>query len=125
MSEAAMTPAELWDQEVQAGRDRLDQLAGEVTQREWLNITKVLDRTRQEIGGDPGLTMLALGWVKEKRDHGGASWERLLDMTDTQLEDLHGFPTGGRPDEGSHPLEPAETPADDQAAGEPEADIHA
>lgn len=72
---------------------RLEAIQRNVTQREWLNITQVLDRTRVEIIEDGGLRLLALGWVKEKHAHGGASWDVLLDMTDDQLLELHGFPT--------------------------------
>lgn len=96
---AALSPAELWDEGVEAGRQALDQLARETTQRDWLLITRKLDRTRAEIGADSGLTMLALAWVKEKHEHGGASWDRLLDMTDAELEAIHGFPAGDRPAE--------------------------
>ena len=96
---AALSPAELWDQGVEEGQKRLDTLARETTQREWLLITRKLDRTRGEIGADPGLTMLALAWVKEKHEHGGASWDKLLDMTDAELEAVHGFPPGDRPED--------------------------
>lgn len=98
-SSAALSPAELWDQECEQARDQLAQLAAETTQREWLIITQKLDRTRGQIGADQGLTMLALAWVKEKHAHGGASWDRLLDMTDDELEALHGFPPGDRPEQ--------------------------
>lgn len=71
----------------------LEQLQADVTQREWLQITRALDRTRQEVITDGALRLLALAWVKEKRDHGGADWNRLLDLTDEALLELHGFPT--------------------------------
>jgi hypothetical protein len=96
---AELTPAELWDQGVEEGRERLDEVARSATQRDWLIITKKLDRSRQEIGADSGLTMLALAWVKLKAEHGGASWDKLLDMTDAELEAIHGFPPGSRPEE--------------------------
>lgn len=107
---AALSPAELWDQGVDEANERLDQLATTVTQREWLLITTKLDRTRQQIGVDSGLTLLAMAWVKEKREHGGASWDRLLDMTDDELSLIHGFPAGNRPD----PDAPAVQAGDDQ-----------
>jgi hypothetical protein len=93
----SMTPAELWDQASKEAGERVDQLAGSVTQREWLLITKALDRSRQEIGSDTGLTLCSMAWVKEKRDHGGAKWDRFLDMTDEQLAVFHGYPAGERP----------------------------
>jgi hypothetical protein len=79
-STTALSPRELWEQQQTEANAQLDALAETVTQRDWLIITRTLDRTRQQ--------------VKEKRDHGGASWDRLLDLTDRQLERLHGFPDG-------------------------------
>lgn len=93
----ALSPAELYDQQTEEAQERLSELAESCTQRDWLNITHKLDRSRPQIGADSGLTMLALAWVKEKREHGGASWDRLLDLTDQQLNELHGFPAGERP----------------------------
>lgn len=93
-TEAGASEFELWEQQNKQAGDKLDALASSVTQREWLIITRALERTRHEIGSDTGLTLLAMAWVKEKHEHGGASWDRLLDMTDQQLEDLHGFPRG-------------------------------
>lgn len=90
----ALSPRELWQQQNDEASAKLNELASTVTQREWLLITRALDRTRAEIGSDTGLTLLALGWVKEKREHGGASWDKLLDLTDAQLEALHGYPAG-------------------------------
>lgn len=98
--DAALSPAELWDEKSEEARQALDRLAESTTQREWLLITTRLDRTRQQIGADSGLTLLALAWVKERRAHGGASWDKLLDMTDEQLSVLHDFPPGDRPEEG-------------------------
>ena len=89
-----LSPRELWEQRNEEANERLQAIAASVTQREWLIITRTLDRNRQQIGSDTGLTLLAMGWVKEKREHGGASWDRLLDLTDEQLEELHGFPAG-------------------------------
>lgn len=98
-SAAVLTPAEQWQAGVDEARERLDQLAAETTQREWLIVTRKLDRSRAEIGADAGLTLLALAWVKEKHEHGGANFDRLLDMTDAELEAIHGFPAGGKPEE--------------------------
>jgi hypothetical protein len=100
---AQLSPGELWDQKTDEARAGLDELAAVTTQREWLQITTRLDRNRQQIGTDSGLTLLALAWVKEKRAHGGASWDRLLDMTDEQLSAIHDFPAGNRPDDGTTP----------------------
>jgi hypothetical protein len=96
--DVSMSPGELWQQQNDEAAEQLDQLARTVTQREWLLITRTLDRTRQEIGADSGLTMLALAWAKQKHETGGASWDKLLDLTDVQLEALHGFPPGSRED---------------------------
>lgn len=98
-----MSPRELWEQQNKDANDELNKLAASVTQRDWLLITQTLDRTRQQIGSDTGLTLLAMAWVKEKRAHGGASWDRLLDLTDAQLEALHGFPAGDGTDLATEP----------------------
>lgn len=96
--DVGLSAGELWDEQNEEAAQRLDQLAATVTQREWLLITRQLDRTRQEIGADSGLTLLALAWAKQKHETGGASWDKLLDLTDAQLEALHGFPAGTRED---------------------------
>lgn len=91
------TPAEAWDRQNKEANAQLQSYADETTQREWLLITKALDVTRAEITADSGLTCLAMLWVREKHAHGGASWDRLLDLTDKQLEAELGFPAGDRP----------------------------
>jgi hypothetical protein len=114
---AALSPRERWQQQNDEANKRLNKLAGETTQREWLLITTALDRTRQQIGADNGLTMLAMAWVHEKRAHGGASWDRLLDMTDDQLAELHGYPPGDGSDLSSS-VETPPAPNADQIANE-------
>lgn len=84
--------------QIEEATERLADLQRTLTQREWLLMTTALDRTREQIVTDGGLRLLALGWAKEKRAHGGASWERFLDMTDEELCELHGFPTDEEPD---------------------------
>jgi hypothetical protein len=69
----------------------LIKLVESVTQGEWLAIRRALDLTRAEIGAERTLTLLALGYVKEKREHGAASWDVLLGMTDDDIARLHGF----------------------------------
>lgn len=71
--------------------ENLVKLVESVTQGEWLAIRRALDLSRAEIGAERSLTLLALGYVKEKRDHGAASWDVLLEMTDDDLARLHGF----------------------------------
>lgn len=61
------------------------EISDSITQREWLLITRALDRTRDEINEDGGLQMLAVAWAKEKHERGGASWDKYLDMTDDEL----------------------------------------
>ena len=78
---------------IEAAEEGLALVQRTVTQRDWLNITQVLNHTRKEVLEDGGLRLLALAWVKEKAAHGGASWDVLLDMTDEDLLELHGFPT--------------------------------
>lgn len=104
-----------YDEKVDAATADLEALEETVTQREWLLITLRLDRTRQQIAEDGSLRLLALAWVKDKRDHGGASWDTLLEMTDRDLVEAHGFPTE-EPDETVRRL--TEEPPQDEPAGE-------
>jgi hypothetical protein len=78
---------------ITAAEEGLATIQRAITQRDWLLITQALDKTRKDILEDGGLRLLALAWVKEKNAHGGASWDVLLDMTDDQLLEMHGFPT--------------------------------
>jgi len=101
-----------WQEKVDQATEDLDALEGTVTQREWLLITMRLDRTREQIAADGSLRLLALAWVREKRDHGGADWDRLLDMTDEDLVKAHGFPTEDPEDTLKRLRAAAEDPAD-------------
>lgn len=112
---AQLSPRERWQLQNDEANERLNKLAAETTQREWLTITTALDRTRQQIGADNGLTLLAMAWVSEKRAHGGASWDRLLDMSDDQLAQLHGYPEGDG-DDLSTSVEPTPAATADQIA---------
>lgn len=98
---AALTPDELYLEKVQQAREEVDAFEETITQREWLLVCNKLERTRSELQRDGSLRLLALGWVKEKREHGGASWDRLLEMTDRELLTLHGYPQpdGEEPDD--------------------------
>lgn len=97
---------------VEESRLELDVFEASVTQREWLLMCRRLECDRSAIRTDGSLRLLALGWLREKREHGGASWDALLDMTDRQLLDVHGWP--------HQPEVPAELEAldDDGDAGE-------
>lgn len=112
---AQLSPREKWQQQNDEANERVSQLASDTTQREWLTVTTALARTRQEIGADNGLTLLAMAWVREKRAHGGASWDRLLDMTDDQLAQLHGYPDGDGTDLPTT-VQPDPAPSADQIA---------
>lgn len=90
---AELTEMEKWEAEYRIVNDACGELARSATQRQWLIITRALDRTRDQIGDDAGLTLLACAYLKGVRDHGGASIDRLLDMSDQELRDLLGFPT--------------------------------
>lgn len=79
----------------QARLEAIETLERSITQREWLNICKRLDVTRQQIDQDYGLRVLAFAWVQQKREHGGAEWERLLSCTDEELLEL--LPSGLTP----------------------------
>lgn len=72
----------------------LDQLAPEVeavTQREKLLIAKALDASYAEVMQDTTLVLIALVWIKEKHQHGGADWDSILDATDLELIDRLGL----------------------------------
>lgn len=84
---------EAFQARVEEATEDLEALERTVTQREWLLIRQRLNASREEIAKEGGLRLLALAWIREKRDHGGASWDRLLEMTDEELVALHGFPT--------------------------------
>lgn len=117
--DARLSPREQWQQQSREADEALTRLISTVTQREWLTITTALDRTRQQIGADTGLTLLAGAWVHEKREHGGASWDRLLDMTDDQLATLLGFPEGDG-DDLPTTVEPAQNGAETSTSAQAE-----
>lgn len=78
-------------------REELEELEAAVTQREWLLICRRLEVTRNQIDSDYGLRLLALAWVNEKRKHGGAEWDKLLNATDDELMALLGYAPDGSP----------------------------
>lgn len=90
-AKVALTEKEKTEAAAERIASELAELEATVTQREWLLVCNQLDRNRAQIAADGGLRLLALAWVRQKREHGGASWERLLDLTDTELLELHGF----------------------------------
>lgn len=87
------TQQEAYDAQVEAASERLDDLQKTITQREWLLICRTLDLPREAVVRDGGTRLLALAWIKGKRDHGGAKWEPLLEATDEEMLVIHGFPT--------------------------------
>lgn len=68
---------------------RVTELISSTTQRQWLNACRALDLTRDRIKREAGLAFAY--WLQECREHGGCSWDRVLDMTDEQLADALGF----------------------------------
>lgn len=102
----SMTAGELFDQQSKDAREALEGIVATATQKDWLLITAAFDRTRHQISEDTGLVMAAGAWLREKRDHGGAKFDRFLSMTDEELAVFLGWPAGRRPDD---------EPADDQA----------
>lgn len=110
---AGLELSEATQAKIAAAEEALALVQRSVTQRDWLNITQVLNATRAQVLEDGGLRLLALAWVKEKAAHGGASWDVLLDLTDEDLLVLHGFPT--------HDDAPDEAPAAPEAPEAPEA----
>lgn len=101
---------EAYQARVEEATADLADLERTVTQREWLLIRQRLNASREEIANEGGLRLLALGWIREKREHGGASWDRLLEMTDEELVRLHGFPTEEDPT--PPPADPEGVPED-------------
>lgn len=104
-----------YDAKVKDATADLEALEETVTQREWLLITIRLDRTREQIANDGSLRLLALAWVKGKREHGGANWDALLEMTDRDLVERHGFPTEEPEETLARLQEAAQDPDEDQA----------
>lgn len=78
-ADAASPTAEAGDEDV------AQSFMQQTTQREWLLIQKALDAKKDEIAEDMTRLLLAMAWVKGKREHGGASWDTYLDMTDDQI----------------------------------------
>lgn len=94
-TEAAAEAAEMaaFLAQARAAQARAAELQATITQREWILIRRALDATRSDIVTDPGLRLVALSWVQASREHGGASWDTFLSMTDAELLRRHGFPT--------------------------------
>lgn len=81
-----------YEQRLKDANEATEKFFQAVTQREWLLVCRALDASREEIGADQGLMLMAQGWLTEKHAHGGASWDRLLDMTDDELLVEVGYP---------------------------------
>lgn len=94
---AAPTAEEVAAQNEAASR-KLMLFAQTVNQGEWLQITRLLDRTRDQIAADDSLTALALAWVKLKRDGSPGCIDHLLSCTDQQIADVHGIVLPGYED---------------------------
>ena len=95
---AAREKAEREEQTVKA-RAELRRLAKSVQQGEWLTVCRKLAMSRAEIGDDHNLSLLALAYIKDKRENGASSFEVLLELTDSDLLEFHGFPTDDEDDE--------------------------
>lgn len=80
-------------------RRELLKLLRTITQGDWLAICRALDLTRDQISDDENLTLLAAAWVKDKRKHGASSWDVLLEMTDADLLEFHGYQLEPRDDD--------------------------
>lgn len=72
-------------------RRELKALIRETTQGEWLAVCRGLSLTREQVQGDEDLLLLAMAWVRDKRKHGSASWDVLLELTDRGVLEFHGF----------------------------------
>jgi hypothetical protein len=71
----------------------LGELATTITQREWLLICRALEASKDDILERSELLMPAIAWVHLKRAHGGADWDKVLDLTDLEVIDLLGLNT--------------------------------
>lgn len=80
--------AEQVDEHNARARNKLTLFALTVTQGEWLQVCRLLDMSRAQIGADEGITLLALAFVKHKRA-GHGSMELLLELTDAELAQVH------------------------------------
>lgn len=80
-------------------RLELRKLLRTVTQGDWLKICRALDLTREQIADDENLTLLAAAWVKDTRANGASDWDVLLELTDRQLLEFHGYALAPLPPE--------------------------
>lgn len=73
------------DQDVK--HPELEPLIRSVTQREKFLLAARLERPYSELMEDPDRVMIALAWVKLKRENAGVApnWDDLMDMTDEQI----------------------------------------
>lgn len=72
-------------------REILRDIIDKTTQREKLLVGKRLEMPFSEVIQDEDLALTALAWLKVKHESGGADWDRILDMTDTQILDTLGL----------------------------------
>lgn len=75
-------------------RRELRALIRSTTQGEWIAVCRGLSMTRETITNDEDLLLLAMAWVRDKRKHGSASWDVLLELTDRGVLEFHGFELG-------------------------------
>lgn len=71
------------------GKANLQPLIESITQREKFLLADRLGRPFHELMEDPDRVMIALLWVKRKRDNAGIgpNFDELLDLTDGQIID--------------------------------------
>lgn len=63
----------------------IEALVSSITQREWLQICRTLEAGKEDVIEQAELMFPALLWVHRKHAHGGADWDKVLDLTDGEV----------------------------------------
>ena len=92
----------------------LDKLTRSITQGEWLHFSRAIDIPRPNIESNNDLTLLAMAYFKDKREHGRSSLDLLLDFNDEELMTFLNFAV----DLDGPPKPPAPTATDDATPAE-------
>ena len=97
MSETTETTTDQAKADAQARRQAIVQpLIESVTQREKFLLADRLSRPYSQLMEDPDRVMIALLWIKRKRDNGGVApnFDDLLDLTDAEVLEALGLDDG-------------------------------
>jgi hypothetical protein len=88
MTDKAKSPKDLQNE---AANESLTQLVKGITNRRWLAIRVALGMTIAEIQGEQELLLIAAANEHHRALHGNDSWEKFLDMTETETMAFLGF----------------------------------